>query len=95
VCKEEVTLVKKLLNIRQNFGPCDVGISSDVIEHIREPNALLRYIPTLNKTFLLQNILHVNVVVRRGKCFFFAFVPGAEQHKKLFAVYICTYADIT
>ena len=31
----------------QDFGPCDVGISSDVIEHIREPNGLLSFMKKL------------------------------------------------
>ena len=40
--KEDVSLPED-----QNFGPCDVGISSDVIEHIREPNGLLSFMKKL------------------------------------------------
>jgi hypothetical protein len=41
--KEDVSLPEG-----QDFGPCDVGLSADVIEHIREPTGLLNFMKKLN-----------------------------------------------
>ena len=43
------------LPVDQNFGSCDVGICSDVIEHIREPNGLLSFLKKLKcKLFVIS-----------------------------------------
>ena len=44
--KEDVDLPEN-----KDFGSCDVGISADVIEHIREPNGLLKFMRQLNCHF--------------------------------------------
>ena len=41
--KEDETLPED-----KSFGTCDVGISADVVEHIRDPNGLLAFLRSLN-----------------------------------------------
>jgi hypothetical protein len=50
----------------QNFGSCDLGISSDVIEHIRDPNGLLSFLKKLKCKMYIISTPKREHMVRNG-----------------------------